>query len=296
MAHSPHNVTLNAATISQIQDLTHNINPTVLNAHSSGQPAPSAIFQGDTPQSTSLTSTDLATILALNSTTFISAGLYTAGATSSIPFRKRAGGAIYTAGAAHLALQCSDTLFTPDAISCPQNDPASLSGTLRYVAGTDAFTPGVSLASSQTLSDATFINEYVLHSATIAGAAVPELQSVTINPGLTVVEQKDGGGPFPTALYITEQLPTIEFQVEDMATVAALLESATLGAGVVVYLAHRAAGGIITGKAATAHITITAAAGVRQVQSMGGDARSNSAGTLRCNALALVAAVGVAIP
>ena len=296
MAYSPYDVTMSATVVKQITQLTHNQNSTPINAFSSTQQAPSAIFQGDTPQSTSFTSTDLGTILALNTSTFISAGLYNASATTSVPFRKRAAGALYTAGAAHIALQCGNTLYTPDSISCPQNESASLAGTLRYVAATDAFTPPVSLASSQTLAAATFVNEYVLHSATIAGAAVPELQSVTITPGITVVEQKAGGGPFPTALYMNEQIPSIEFVTEDLATTAALLEGSALGAGVIVYLAERTASGIITAKATTNHITITAASGMRQVTTMGGDARTNNSGTIRVSGLALTAVVGVAIP
>jgi len=294
MAQSPYDVTLNAAIIRQVSNLTHNINSNAINAFGSGQPAPAAVFQGDTPQSSSFSSTDLSTILALNSSTFIAAGLFTAAAVSSVPFRSRAVGAVHVAGANHQALQCSNTLYTPDSINCPQNESASLSGTLRYQSA-DAFTPAVSLVGSQTLAAATLIDEYVLHSVTVAGTAVPELQSVTVTPGITVIEQKDGGGPFPTAFYISEQVPTIEITTEDFATLAALLEGAALGAGVVVNLAERTASGIITAVGSLAHIKITAAAGMRQAVSMGGDGRSNTSGTMRINALALTAATGVAI-
>ena len=295
MAHSPYDVTLDSDVIRQIRSLTHNTGGSVIQGFGSGEAVPAAMFQGDSPHSSQMQSTDLGTLLALNTSTFISVGLAVLGATTSVPFRKRADGGIFTSGAAHMAIQSSNTLIVPDSISAGQGESAVMDCPLRYRSA-DGFASSVSEVTSQTLAAATFVGEYVLHSIDLAGTDVPELQGVTINPGINVTEQKQGGGPFAAAFFENEVLPTIEIQTEDAETASGLVDAATLGSGVVVYFAKRIAGGIIESTATTAHISITAAAGLRQAITLGGDGRSNSSGTIRVNPLALTAAVGGAIP
>lgn len=294
MAASPYDITLNATVIKQIRSLNHNTGGTVVNAFGSGEASPSAMFQGDSPHSSTMQSTDMGTLLALNTNTFISNGLGVYSATTSVPFRLRANGGEYQSGGVHLAITSSNTFVTPDTISGTQGESATMDCTLRYQS-TDGFTSSVSKASSQTLAAATFTGEYLLHSVKINGTAVPELQSVTITPGINVLEQKQGGGPMSAAFFVNERLPIIEITTEDVDTTTALLNAATLGSGVVVYFAKRASGGIIESTASTNHLSITGAAGLRQATTVGGDARANSTGTIRVNPLTLTAATGVAI-
>ena len=300
MAHSPYDVTLGdhattPTTVKQITSLTHNTGSQVINAFGSGEAAPAAIYQGDSPHSSQLQTTDMATLLALNTSTFISAGLSCTLNNTDVPFRKRANYSTYASGASHDAIRATAAMITPDSISGQQGESATIDATLRYISS-DGFTSPVSVLTGQTLSTATLTGEYILHSVVLNGTTVPELQSVTINPGLTIVEQKEDGGPFSTALYITEIVPTIEIQTQDLTTAIALADASALASGgCVVYFAKRASGAIIESTGSTEHISVTGATGLRQATTVGGDSRSNNTGSIRIHPFGLTAATGVAI-
>jgi hypothetical protein len=244
-------------------------------------------------QATSLTSTDLATILGLNAATFISSGLCVNGNVTSVPFRVRADCAEFTSGSTHQAIQCSNTLAILESLSGKANEIAKADLTLKFKS-TDGFTPPCAVVSSVALSDASLVGEYVLHSMTVNGVAIPELQGVDISTGLKVTEQR-GTGPFVTAHYITENLPTIMVTTENVAYAAAVLNAATLGSGVVIYFAKRKSAGIIEDVADLVHIAVTASGGFGQAETIGGDARATASNTVKFNPLSLSAAVGVAI-
>ena len=124
MASSPYDVSLGTPVIKQISNLTHKTGGSVVPGFAGGNVRASALFQGDSPHSTSLSSSDLATILGLNTSTFISAGLCISGATTSVPFRLRADCAEFSAGSTHQALQSSNTLAILDSISGKMNEAA----------------------------------------------------------------------------------------------------------------------------------------------------------------------------
>lgn len=294
MASSPYDVTLGTPVIKQISNLNHKTGGIVIPGFATGGVRASALFQGESPHSTSLSSTDLATILALNTSTFISAGLCISGAVTSVPFRLRADCAEFTAGASHQALQCSNSLAILDSISGKANEAAKADLTLRYKS-TDGFVSPVAFVSAVTLADATFLGEYQLHSILVNGTAIPELQGVEIQTGLKVIEQK-ARGPFATAFYINENLPSISITSENVAYAAAVLNAATLGSGISIRFAKRVSGGIIEDVASLVHIIISGAVGLGQAESIGGDTRGIASNTVRINPLSLTAAVGVAIP
>jgi len=297
MAHSPYDITLDSTVVKQIRNLQHNTEAQVVPAYASGEASPAALFQGQTPHKSTATSTDLATLLALNTSTFISAGVSYSSANCDIPFRQRSGSGAYSSGGSHLALRsATQTLVVPDTISASEATSATCNFTLRYKSSeTDGSGAPVTVLSGQTLSTATFNGEYVLRKVTIGGTAVDELESVTINTGIEITEDFNGGNPFPTAFYAFNKQPSIEISTTDMGAVTDAIAAAGLGAGVVVYFAKRASGGTTVADATTDHISVTAASGLHQAQTFGGDDRANSTGTIRVNPLALTAAVGVAI-
>jgi hypothetical protein len=293
MAAVPYDVSLNAAVIHQISNLSHKTGGNFQPAFAGGNVRPSAYFQGESPHSSSLTTTDLGTILALNTNTFISAGLCVSAATTSVPFRLRTDCGTFASGASHSAIQCNNTLATLEAISGKLNQSASADLMLRYKSS-DGFTPPCSFVGSQTLADATFVAEYQLHSVEINGVVVPELQGVDISTGIKVIEQKNGG-PFNTALFLSEGLPSITITTESVSAAAALLDAAPLGSGIVIAFAKRKSGSIIEDLEDLVHITIAGATGIQQADTIGGDARSNSSNTIRVNVLALTSSIGVAL-
>jgi len=295
MAFSHYDVVLDSATIKQIRSVSHNPGVNVAVAHGSGEANAAAVFQGQTEPSTSVQSTDLATLLALSTNTFIASGHTVTSANCDVQYRERADGGIYASGASHTFLRCSaTTLVTPDTISGTVGESATCDFTMRYHGAAPGTAPPVSEVTAQTIASAATINgEYTLHSVSVAGSSITELQSVTINPGISVINTP--GVSFPQAYFMPEILPSIEIVTADSSAATALLEGATLGAGCVVYFAARASGGIITSTASTAHVSVTGAAGMRQAPTISTTDQGNGTATIRITPLALTAATGVAI-
>ncbi|MFO0979685.1 MAG: hypothetical protein U0996_25020 [Planctomycetaceae bacterium] len=297
MAHSAYDIALgNIAVIHQITNLNHSTNATNIPAFASGNVKASAQFQGETAHSTNVTSTDLATVLALNTSTFIQNGLPLCAGTDtvSVPFRQRAGCATYASGSVHSALLCDRTLITPESIKGSVGQSATIDLMLRYLAA-NSFTSPTSNVSNLALPDATFVSEFMLYDVLINGTSVPQLQAVTINTGIKVEVKNYGGGPFPTAAFIVEILPTIEITTEDADASLSVLNAAGLGTGVVCKFARRTSGGIIDAIGGANHITVSAVSGLRQLSTLSGDARSNSSGTIVVHPLALTSSVNVAL-
>lgn len=293
MASSPYDVTLGTPVIKQISNLTHKTGGSVVPGFAAGNVRASALFQGDSPHSSSFSTSDLATLLALNTATFISAGLCINGSVTTVPFRLRVDCAEFASGSSHHAIQSSNTLATLESISGKINESAKADVTLRYKS-TDGFTPPCAFVSSVALSDATFVGEYMLHSIFVNDVQIPELQGVDISTGLKVIEQKSAG-PFTTAHFINENLPVISIQTENVAYAGAVINAATLGTGIVINFAKRLSGGIIEDLADTVHIIVSGAVGLGQAESIGGDSRGIASNTVKLNPLSLTAAVGVAI-
>ncbi len=288
MASSPYSVSLSTATISQIQSLSHKTGGNFQPGFAGGNVKASAYFQGEAPHASTFSSTDLLTILGLNAGTFISAGLCVADAVTSCPFRLRADCGTYTSGSSHSAIQCSNTLAVLDSISGKINESAKADVTLHYKSE-DGFESPVSFVGSVALSDATFVGEYVLHSIEINGVTLTEIIGVDISTGLKVLEQRGGGGPFATAMYIQENLPSISIQTEDTAYAGSVINAAGLGTGIAISFAKRVSGGIIGDD--PDFIVISGAVGIGQAETIGGDARGNAANTIKINTLSLTATV-----
>ncbi len=293
MASSPYDVSLNSDVIHQISNLNHKTGANFTPGFAGGNVKAAAYFQGESPHATSLTSTDLGTILALNTATMISAGLCISAAVTSVPFRLRSDCGTFASGSSHKAIQCSNTLALIETISGKINQSASADLMLRYKSS-DGFTSPVSFVSSIALSDATFVAEYQLHSIVINGTTLGQIQGVDIATGLKVIEQKSGG-PFATAFYINENLPGITIQTEDVAYAGSVINAAGLGSGIAINFAKRKSSAIIEDLEDEVHITISGAVGIGQAESIGGDVRNNAANTIKINALSLTAAVGVAL-
>ena len=293
MASSPYSISLNATVINQISNMTHKTNASVVAAFAGGNVKASALFQGETPHSSNFSSTDLLTLLGLNTNTFISAGLCVSGAVTSVPFRLRADCAEFAAGSTHSAIQCSNTLVTLDSISAKINESAKADCTLRYKAS-DGFTSPVSFVSSIALTDAAFIAEYMLHSVVVNDIVIPELQGIEISTGLKVIDQKSPG-PFTIAHFIQELMPTISITTENLAYAGAVINAAPLGTGVLINFAKRKSGGIIEDLEDEVHLQIGGAVGIGHAESMGGDARAVASNAVKLQTLTLTAVTGVAL-
>lgn len=294
MASSPYDISLNATVIHQITNISHKTGSNFVAGFANGNVSAAAYFQGEAPQSTSLTSTDLGTILALNTGTIISAGLCISSAVCSVPFRLRSDCGTFASGSSHHAIQCSNTLAVVESISGKINESSETSMTLRYKS-TDGFVSPVSFVGSISLSDATFLAEYQLHSISVNGTTLGQIMGVDVNTGIKVIEQKGGGGPYATAFYINEGLPSISITTEDVAYAGSVINAAGLGSGIAINFARRKSAGVIEDLADEVHIIISGAVGIGQAETIGGDSRGNASNTIKINPLTLTAATGVAL-
>lgn len=290
MAHGPHSITFNATAVGQMTDISHNTGGTVQRG-SSGEVDPQALFQGDSPHSTSFTSTDIEGLLALNSGAFITSGLYISGSNVTVPFRKRSSGSTFATGSSHAALQSGKTFTIPMSMSAQGSNPVQMQCDIKYLSA-DGFTSPISKVTGQTLTQATFNKEYLLKKIEVNGTAVPELTGFTLNFGITVIEQKTDGGPFTQSVYISLRDPTVDITTEDLDAAMSVINATEVveaSGGLIIYLARRKKGSIVYAddeqiSTTSQHIKIVANAGLWQATTIGAQAAQNGSGTIRLTA------------
>ncbi len=296
MASSPHDIVLGATTIHQIRNLTHNTNTNLTPAYATGNINPSTYYQGLTPHSTSVTSTDLSTVLALNSSSFLSIGLNNcSGATPvTVPFRQRANCGTYDTASVHDAILADRAMLTPDSLSGSQGESAQIQFTIRYLS-TDSTVSPVTYAGTGALASATFVSEYMFTGCLINGVAIPEIVSCNVNPGLTIQTRQAGGGVFDTQAYVLSVQPQVEIVTENADAVLSVINATGLGSGLQLNFQERAPNGVLTPAATAAHITVTSVAGIRQMSTFGGSDRDNSQGTITIYPTALVTTLNTSL-
>ncbi len=296
MASSPHDIVIGATTIHQIRNLTHNTNSTLTPAFATGNIQPSTYFQGLTPHSASVTSTDLSTVLGLNTASFLSIGLSScSGATPvTVPFRQRENCGTYDTASVHDAIVADRCMITPDSLSGTQGESAQIQFTIRYLS-TDSTVSPVIYTGNNALVDATFVSEYMFTGCSINGVAVPEIVSCNVNPGLTIQTKQAGGGVFDTQAYVLSVQPVVEIVTEDADSVLSVINSTGLGTGLQLNFQQRAPNAVLTPATTAAHITVTSVAGLRQMSTWGGSDRDNSQGTIQIYPTALVTTLNTAL-
>lgn len=309
MAHALSDIKLNSGDaaeviISQITSISHNQNAELVRASASGQPVAAAQFQGDTSPVTQVTSTDLATLLVLNSSQWLNKGYCAEEAASIVPFNKRAQCGVFDATNVHSAFSSDHVMVVPTSISGTNADAVEVQLDLRYLTD-DPFSTSLSVLSSQALAAAVYKSTWQLSKVFVGGVQIPELISATISPGITVSSQATSGGAFHDQAFITAAEPTISLQVEDLARAISVLNSSALGAGgAVVYFARKLEGATIVDPATTAHMSVTAATGIQQTSDLSLQEGANGTGTITltvnnptpASQTTLAVATGVAIP
>jgi hypothetical protein len=309
MAHALSDITLNSGdaaevVISQITNISHSQNAELVRAAASGQPVAAAHFQGDTAPVTQVTSTDLATLLTLNSNGWLNSAYCAEEASSIVPFNKRAQCGVFDATSVHSAFSSDHVMVVPTSISGTGAAAVEVQFDLRYLTD-DPFSTSLTVLSSQALTAAAYNSTWQLSKAFVGGTQIPELISATINPGITVTSQATGGGAFHDQAFITSAEPTITLQVEDLARAISVLNSAALGSGgAVIYFAKKAEGGTVVDLATTVHMSVTAATGIQQTSDLSVQEGANGSGTITLTVnnptpssqTTLAVATGVAVP
>lgn len=262
---TPHDVSLNSNVLGNIASINHNTASTLLAAYASGGTSPSAQYQGNQSPASTLQTTALQTLLGLNSGNMISAGVCVSSATSTLPFRELEG--CGTGAASHQSLSTTNLFAYINSMSAQIGQSATADVELKYISA-DGKTSPIAVNSGASLSAAVLLPEFLFAEAYIDGVLIDEVTGVTINPGITIVEKRQGTGIYPTQIIAKAESASIEITTQNLVQANALVNGAATSTGVDIYLAKRAHGSRTELFTATEHIKISSTAGIKQTQSI----------------------------
>jgi hypothetical protein len=286
---------LGAATIRQVRSQGHQTNQTTRQATNSGGAAVSQVSGIIAEEVTSLTSGDLAGLLALNSNTFISAGLSVLAGTITVPFKERANAADFASGSSHPAIGGANGLIIPTSIEASQDEEngARCNFEVHWIS-TDGEAKAATLSTGNALAAQAWNAEFSMGKVDFGGTEVEGVQSVRVNPGITVVKSRAKGGTYPVLVSIQEVLPSIEITVDDFAE-ATPAGGWTAMTAANVYFRKRADAGRYVANGTAEHIKVTFGAGVKTIDSIEASENANGSVTIRLTGKTLTCSAASAI-
>ena len=244
------------------------------------------------------TTSDLLTALGLTGGTFLTHGFF-AEDLSVIPLISRADGGVFDDGEVHGAIQGTTGLLVPLSLEAGAKGATATLQAEMHWKSVDGTTVAVTSSTGNALATGSFIGSYACGKATLNGAQITELQSFTVNPGLTIEKQFESGLPQPTKVFIVKREPTIDLVFENQAQAIAALNAVAIvsgSGGAAVFLRKRADMATYVADATTAHIKLSFASGITRFESFAGvSVTGNNSFTLRLHGKQLTVATGVAI-
>lgn len=244
---------------------------------------------------TSITTGDVAALLALNSNAFINSGAFVSSSTITLELKQRSDGGTFASGSNHYCLTGSKGLLVPTTIECTQDaDHATAQCDLHWLS-TDGLTKGADDGSSQALTAQTFNAEFALGPAYINGTLLAGVQGVRITPGIEVTKPPLGAGAvWPTQASIKSVMPTMEITVNRFATIASTVGDWTAMTSANIYLRRRADSGVYS--ASTDNIRFTFAAGLTDTNNVSISNNDDGSATITLHGKVLTSSTSVAIP
>lgn len=236
MASTVYDAILGALTLKQVTRTSFQPNLQVIAGKASGAPGPSELFAGPAEPMASFDSMDVSGVLAAVSVT---AGLAVSSGTITIPWNKRSNGGTFAGSSAHDRLNATDGLIVPTQFSANQADEGASVSLDAHFISSDGTTVPVTATGSQTLASQSFNAMYSLGPGSINTEVIPQLVGVSINPGITVEKQSVDGYNYPTAIFIKEIDPYIDFLFESMAALVTHSPLFTVGSAAVAYFRKR---------------------------------------------------------
>jgi hypothetical protein len=287
-----------AVTLNQILSASHRDGATPVIEMAGGSIDPSLIGIQNFEPVSQFTTSDILTALGLTGGTFLTHG-YFCEDLSVIPLNSRADGGVFDDGSVHGAIQGTTGLLVPTSIEAPADGATATLQAEMHWKSADGSTVAVTSSTGNALATGSFIGSYACGKASLNGAQITELQSFTVNPGLTIAIQRESGLPQPVKVFITKREPTIDLVFENQLQAIAALNAAAIvsgSGGAAVFLRKRADMATYVADASLAHIKLSFASGITRFESFAGvAANGNNSFTLRLHGKQLVAATGVAI-
>ena len=286
--------------VGNITSLNHSTNHTIVAGYASGTVSAKAQYIGESPHSTTLTTTALEILLGLNTATFLSAGLCVNTANSIFAFREHVG--CNSGVASNQAVSVANLFTYITSISAQIGQSVTADLECRHLSS-DGITSPVVVVTGASLTAAALLPEFILAEAYIDGVLIDQVTGITINTGIELQEQKQGAGIFVTDVFVKTANPTSEITTQDFAKANALLNGATASTGVDIYFAKRKSGAITELYTATEHVKIASTAGgVKHLTTMQAS-RDDASGVIKIELVlpaagtqsCLIASTGIAI-
>ncbi len=288
-------VVLGATTIRQITNADHRTNQEHRKAMTSGGNAISQISGKMAGEVTSITTGDLAAVVALNTSAFCSAGLAVLGSTITVPLKVRANAGSFVTGSNFVAISGSNVFAVPTQFEATQDGDAATCQMDFHWLSSDGFTKGADDATGQALAGQSFNAEFALGPVYINATLIDGVQSVRINPGIEVTKPPLGSGSvWPKYAMIKTIQPTIEITVNDFDAIAATVGDWTAMTSANIYLRRRADSGVYS--SSSDNIRFTFAAGLTDTNSVSVSNQDDGSATITLHGKTLTANAAVAIP
>jgi len=286
---------LDAVTVKNITQVSHKTGQQHRKAMNSGGAAISQVSGKSSEEISSLVSSDLATLMAIGTNTFVSAGLYIASGTITIPGKVRAAGGFFASGSAHIGLTGAKALIVPTSFECSQDAEFATCGFDIHWLSADGLTKGCDDASGAALGSQAFGSEFAMGPCYINSTLIAGVQSFRITPGIEVTKPPLGSGSvFPTQAFIKKVEPTIQLTVNDFASVAGTIGDWTAMTSANIYLRKRADSGVYS--ASSDNVRFTFAAGLTDTDSYDISNNDDGTSTITLHGKALTASAAVALP
>lgn len=287
---------LGATTIRQITQASHATGIEVRKAMTSGGTTVSQVSGLKAEEVTTLTSGDLAALVALNTNTFCSAGVYLSATTVTVPWKNRTAGGAFASGSNHSALSGAAAMVIPTSFEVSQGaENATCQFEVHWISS-DGTTAGATGTTGNALASQSFNAEFGLGTAYINGTLIVGTQSIKVNPGITLVKSASNGLVRPTLISIQEVKPTIEITTNDADAIATTINAFTAMTSANVYFRKRSDSGVYVANATAEHIRFTFAGGLADTNAIEVSDNNNGTATVTLHGKTMTATAAVAIP
>jgi hypothetical protein len=288
-------VVFGATTIRQITNVDHRTNQEHRKAPTSGGNTISQISGKMAGEVTSVTTGDLAAVLALNSNAFVNSGASVLAGTITVPLKVRANAGGFVSGSNFVAITGSNVFAVPTQFEATQEgDMATCQMDFHWLS-TDGITKGADDATGQSLAAQSFNAEFALGPAYINGSLIEGVQSVRVTPGIEVVKPPLGSGSvWPTYAMIKMVQPTIEITVNDFDAIDATVGDWTAMTSANIYFRKRSDSGVYS--SSSDNVRFTFAAGLTDTNSVTISNQDDGSAVITLHGKTLTANPAVALP
>lgn len=287
----------NATNIRQVMTANHSTNQEHRKAMNSGGAAVVQVSGKSIGEISQIVSGDLAALVALNTSTFCSAGLSLLSSTITIPYKIRAAGALFVSGSNNVHLTGANALIVPTSFEASQDGDFAVCNMDVHWLSADGQAKGCDDVVSQAIASQAFNAEYTLGPCYINGTLIAGVQSFRVTPGIEVTKPPLGSGSLaPVFASIKAAVPTMQLTVNDFDAIAGTVGDFTAMTSANFYMKKRADSGTFTAGATSEHIRFTFAAGLADTDSISVSNNDDGSATITLHGKVLTAATAVALP